>query len=1004
MTDPGFPKMMNPLSAIVFVVLQSLFCFFGSPLLAQDHPVPAAEAAGKMTVPAGFHVSLFAGEPDVVQPISFTFDDRGRVWVVECLSYPNWKLDGTGSDRVTMFEDTDGDGKFDVRHVIYDKGSNLSGIELGHGGIWLCSTPNLVFLPCDFNANKPAAGKPEIVLDGWNVKDTKHNIFNNLIWGPDGWLYGCNGIQSQSKVGRPGASAKERVEFNCGVWRYHPIKKKFEVVCHGTTNPFGLDYDEYGEFFITNCVIKHLFHVIPGAHYDRMYGQDINPYSYSLMHSIADYIHWGGGDWTTSRGNKPEHSDAGGGHAHVGALVYLGGTFPDEYRNTLLTCNLHGNRLNRDVLNRQGSGYKSERASDFLFANDPWFRGIAIKSGPDGAVYVSDWCDTGECHNYDKVDATNGRIHKVAYGAPKPWHGDLSKLSVGELIDLQGSMNDWFPRHARRILHERAEAGQRDEVIAAASRARAKSDRLTSLRIDWTLYTIGEFKRAMTALSVPENDAIGQARRAWSVRMVMAGVADGTNRELHPNSPQLSLQSPPERLAFASGVQRIRPEDRLPWALRLLEAVGPSDALDQNLPLMTWYAIEPLVGRDREETSRLLQTAQIPLVREYIARKAIAADPQYTSLVLKHAVETKDSSVTREMLDGVTAGLGGVRQATMPPDWATVGPKLLASSDAVVRDRATALAVTFGDEKAVAAMKTMLADGSAATPARSAALRVLLHRGKPDILPILEKLLGDKVLRAEAIRGIAAFDDNQTPSLLLTTYATLTDSEKGDAVQTLASRPAWALALLDAIETGAVPRRDVSAFVARQMQGLGDKRVGERLAKVWGQLLPASARRAELTAKYKALLTDDRLAQADLSNGRLMFVKNCASCHKLYDDGGDVGPGLTGSQRSNLDYLLENILDPSAVVPNDYRMSVVQLQNGRTVNGIIAQETDKSLTLKTANEAIVIPKDEIDTRTVSRLSIMPEGILEKLTETEARDLIAYLRGKQQVPLPTGVTR
>src|SRR5207248_3088078 len=163
-----------------------------------------------------------------------------------------------------------------------------------------------------------------------------------------------------------------RVEMNCGVWRYHPTRKVFEVVCQGTTNPFGLDYDQYGELFITNCVIKHLFHVIPGAHYDRMYGKDIYPYSYELMHSIADYIHW------------------------------------------------------------------------------------------DGGVYVSDWCDTGECHNFDKVDASTGRIHKVTYGTPKAWKGDVSKLSDVDLIKLQTHTNDWFARHARRVLQERGLAGKLD--------------------------------------------------------------------------------------------------------------------------------------------------------------------------------------------------------------------------------------------------------------------------------------------------------------------------------------------------------------------------------------------------------------------------------------------------------------------------------------------------------------------------------------------------------------
>jgi putative membrane-bound dehydrogenase-like protein len=982
----------------------ALLAFLGIRALSQDHPVPPAEAAGKMTVPAGFKVTLFAGEPDVVQPIAFTFDDRGRLWVVECLSYPHWTLDGTGHDRVVMFEDTNGDGHFDVRHVVYDQGSNLSGIELGHGGIWLCSTPNLVFLPCDFNADKPTpTGKPEIILDGWNVKDTKHNIFNSLIWGPDGWLYGCNGIQSQSKVGRPGTPDKDRTQINCGVWRYHPTKKKFEVVCHGTTNPFGLDYDEYGEMFITNCVIHHLFHVIPGAHYDRMYGQDINPYSYGLMHSIADYIHWAGGDWTTSRGNKPEHSDAGGGHAHVGCMVYQGDNFPDEYRNTLFTCNLHGNRLNRDLLKRQGSGYKSERAPDFLFANDPWFRGIAVKSGPDGGVFITDWCDTGECHNYDKVDLTNGRIHKVTYGTPKAWKGDLSKLSIDELAKLQTHKNDWFARHARRLLFERAEAGERTSVVNAVRGVqrgvrdgRFRDDIPTLLRCAWLTTALGEFREIDHLTEVLFRNSQVQG---WAVRLYIEAAIAGTAKHIGPDSPQLTCPTAPERLAFASAVTRIPPPERMPWALRLLSTLDFKDSTDANIPLMAWYAIEPLVGSDLGQIRALLRAAKLPLIRQYIARKATAIDPSHAGMALAWAVESDDFTVPRGMLQGIIDGLGGAREVVAPSEWAIAGPKLLASRDRQVRDRAMILAVTFGDEKAIAAMKQTVSDPSSDEIARSTALLALLRRGKPDILPILQQLVNDKDLRAEAIRGLAAFDDKQTPALLLKTYPTLSDVEKQDAVQTLASRPAWALALLDAIEAGTVPRKDVSAFVARQMQGLKDKRVGERLAKVWGTLQPASARRAELTAKYKAILTDDAMAKADQSHGRLMFQKNCASCHKLYDDGGDVGPGLTGSQRSNLDYLLENVLDPSAVVPNEYKMSVLQLQNGRTINGIITHETDKALTVRTANESIVVPKDEIETRNVSKLSLMPDGILEKLTDIEVRDLIAYLRGKEQVALP-----
>jgi len=996
------PKTLRPsdMPRTTFALFVTLAVF--TPCFAQDRPVPAAEAPKKMTLPDGFKATLFAGEPDVVQPIAFTFDDRGRAWVVECLSYPKWSLDGTGRDRVTMFEDTDGDGRHDIRHVAYDKGSNLSGIELGHGGIWLCSVPNLVFLPCDFNADKPKpTGEPEVALDGWNVKDTKHNIFNSLIWGPDGWLYGCNGIQSRSFVGRPGTAAKDRVEINGGVWRYHPIRKTFEAVAHGTTNPFGLDFDEYGEMFITNCVIKHLFHVTPGGHYDRMYGQDINPHSYALMGSVADYIHWGGGDWTTSRGNKPEHSDAGGGHAHSGAMIYLGDNFPDEYRNSIFTCNIHGNRLNRDVLKRHGSGYKAERAKDFMFANDSWFRGIAVHHGPDGGVFVSDWCDTGECHNYDKADTTNGRIHKVVFGTVNRWRGDLSKLSDVELIKLQLHKNDWFARQARRLLHERSVAKRIDPQTPAHVEAALQNARepIHRLRFAWMNHQLGDPFAGLSLVS----DANPAPVRAWGVRLWMERVADALNSgEAVPKDlidRDWTFSSPEERLALASGLRRVSVEKREPLLSRLLRVASVDDAADANLPLMTWYATEPLIGRKREVTYRLLRLAQVPLVREFIARKAVATDLAYVGMALTWAIDSRDDQVARDMLQGIIDGLGGAREVKAPLDWLTAGPKLLASSDRNVRERAMILAVTFGDESAIESMKKTAADHAADPESRKTALRTLLRRGKPDLLPILQLLTADTSMRAEAIRGLAAFDNAGTPALLLRIYPKLTESEKEDAIQTLAARPGWALALLDAVENGTVPRRDVSVFVARQIQGMKDKRAGERLAKVWGQLQPASAQRSALTTKYKGILTDDALAKADLSKGRQMYVKNCAACHKLYDEGGEVGPPLTGSQRANLDYILENALDPSAVVPREYQVSVIDLKNERRINGIVRTETAKSLTVVTANETIVVPKDEIDSRTVSKLSMMPEGIFEKMADQEVRDLVAYLRGKQQVPLP-----
>ena len=255
-----------PMTSRYATILVALTVMGAWPLpfsMAQNNaPAPLDKAASRMTVPEGFNVTLFAGEPDTRQPIALAFDARGRLWVAECESYPNWEMNGKpGHDRIVIFEDADGDGHFDTRKVFLDNGTNISGVEVGFGGVWVCSTPNFLFYPDKDGDDRPD-GPPEIVLDGWSLK-ARHNVFNGLIWGPDGWLWGCNGILSESRVGKPGTPDASRVPINCGVWRYHPTRRVFEAVAHGTTNPWGLDFDGYGEAFITNCVIPHLFHVVP---------------------------------------------------------------------------------------------------------------------------------------------------------------------------------------------------------------------------------------------------------------------------------------------------------------------------------------------------------------------------------------------------------------------------------------------------------------------------------------------------------------------------------------------------------------------------------------------------------------------------------------------------------------------------------------------------------------------------------------------------------------------
>jgi len=1008
---------------------------------AQSKPLPPGQAAATMRLPPGFKATLFAGEPDLVQPMAFTFDDRGRVWVVECLSYPTWKAPGPGvkgSDRVTIFEDTDRDGKHDKRTVFLDNGLNVSGIEVGFGGVWLTAVPYLLFVP-DANGDDKPDGPPQVVLDGWDLK-AKHNVVGNLAWGPDGWLYGCNGILSNSLVGKPGALDRERVALNCGVWRYHPVRHTFEAYAHGTTNPWGIDWDERGQMFITNCVIKHLFHVPQGAHFERMFGQDINPHSYSLMESCADHQHWAGGHWTTSRRGEGEsyaaHSDAGGGHAHSGCMIYLGDNWPAEYRGNVFTLNIHGQRLNQDILAVQGGSYIAHHGQDMAFSQDPWFRGVGVKYGPDGGVFISDWSDTGECHDYTEQDCdkSGGRIFKVVYSASQTLENallgavgakfDLSRNSSDELLALQTHTNEWQVRHARRLLQERAAAGKLDEAIVAKLKSQAvtrvepeaalderAAKTIGSLRAVQTLRAIGRLDDETLTVLVdhPDPHVAGQA--------ILASV-DGRKPPpailpiLAIKARQLGSRGPTLHVHMASALQRFPQADAWPLIRALVEGKA-----DYNETLMYWYALEPLVASDPRQAIAALPEVGNPLIRQFMTRRLVAVhegdgkpnasnawviDELLKTLVASKLPPKEADALREDVLTGLLDVYRGRRKVDPPLAWGSLKEALLVKrSIGRPSELAGALGVVYGDRDVIHRQMSVVGTRSAPLEMRVRAAELLAGRREQEFVPLLIGLLEDEAFRPHAIRALGAYDDPRIPPRLLGQYANFAPAERQDVIQTLTARPAFALALLEAIEQRAIARQDVSALVIRQLQALDDKTVSERLEKVWGQVRHASADKQTRIAQFKEHLSAETLKLADLGRGRAIFAKTCASCHKLFDEGGRVGPELTGSQRANLDYVLDNVLDPSAIVPREYRANVLRLADGRVVQGVIAEETPQIVVVQTPNETVRVPTGDIESRKESGLSMMPEGLFDRLSGEEIRDLVGYLASPQQVPLGGG---
>jgi putative membrane-bound dehydrogenase-like protein len=576
--------------------------------VAKEPSLTPEETAKAFKLPPGFKVQVVTGEPDIVQPIAYTQDDRGRLWVVTNTNYP--KCPGEPKDSIIIFEDTDGDGRADKRTVFYDRLTFSSGIAVGHGGVWVGAPPNLLFFPVKNGEDKPA-GEPQVLLDGWGNEDT-HETLNDFMWGPDGWLYGTHGVFTLSNVGKPGAPKNERTVINAAVWRYHPVKKIFERWAEGGSNQWGLDWNDHGEAFFAACVIPHMWHAFQGARYARQGGQHADANTYDDIKTIA----WG-------RYEKA---------AYCGMMVYLGDLFPKEWRDTLFFHDIHMNKQRNERTVRAGSGYRTERNGDFIDSGDKWFRGLSPQYGPDGSVFINDWYDKVPCHQQREfTDRTNGRIYKVTTDSVKPVQVDLSKASEAELVQYQLHANDWYVRHARRILQER---GLKPEGTAALEKILFENaDDTRQLRALWALHCGGTLTDA-TALRALKAES--EWVRGWAVTLMcelMQGEATLiTVSSANPPIPPAFLgelarmakddKSPHVRLRIASAAQRIPVQWR--WPVLTALASHAEDAGDQNLPLMLWYAAEPAVAADTAKAAELLASCQIPKVQEFITRRMAA--------------------------------------------------------------------------------------------------------------------------------------------------------------------------------------------------------------------------------------------------------------------------------------------------------------------------------------------------------------------------------------------
>ena len=967
-------------------------------LVDDDYPhagLAAEEAALAMTMPKGFTAIVGAAEPDVQQPIAMAIDDRGRVWIAEAYEYPIRAKGDTGRDRVLIFEDTNGDGQLDSRKVFAEGLNLVSGLEVGFGGVWVGAAPYLLFIP-DRNGDDVPDAEPQRLLDGWGYQDT-HETLNAFIWGPDGWLYGCHGVFTHSRVGKPGTPDEERIPLNAAIWRYHPVRHEFDVFCHGTSNPWGVDFNDHGQAFATACVIPHLYHMIQGARYQRQGGQHFNPHTYRDITTIADHLHYLG---ATPHGGNSKSDAAGGGHAHAGAMIYLGSVWPEQYRDQLFMNNIHGQRLNMDVLRPQGSGYTGSHGPDFLLTADKASQILNLRYGPDGQAWMIDWYDMQACHRRESSvhDRSNGRIYKIAYGELAHVEVDLQKLGDRELAELVLHDNDWYVRHSRRILQERSasRAINPDATEHLVEIATSHEDDTRRLRAAWGLHVTGDLDEAVMARLLVDPSAFV---RGWTIQLAMEQQEGDLSTPLLEQFTEMANQddSPVVRLYLASALQRMPHGQR--WSILDGLTSHAADASDHNLSLMYWYAAEPLADEDQERALAFGLSAgqQIPVLRDFMLRRIGSSDAAKSLGVLVAGLDkAKEAGLQLTYLKAIRTALRGRRQVAAPNGWKEVYTDIARSENADVRLQATALGVTFGDQAAMSALRELIATESAGVDARGKALESLLAAKDAQLVPTLHKLISEPAMRQAALRGLAQYDDPKTANVLLAAYPGLSPSQRRSALGTLCSRVPYGIALLNAIDNKKVPGTDLTADLVRQLQYLKNETIEQQLRSVWGSVRDTSADKAKLIATYKTMLAMP--GKGDLNMGRAVFAKTCQNCHTLYGVGKNVGPDLTGSNRSNLDYLLSNIVDPSAVMAKEYRSTVIVTTDGRVVTGLVQDENNIALTVQTADAIVIVPKVEIDERELSAKSMMPDNQLQQFSKHQIRSLIAYVTAKQQVPM------
>ncbi len=944
---------------------------------AQDKPPGPAlspkDAIAKMTVPEGFTVELVASEPDIVNPVAMTFDEKGRAWITESFEYPR-REPGPGRDRVKGAEDTDGDGKAD-KFTVFAEGLNIpSGIAVGHGGVWVANSPDILFLQDTDGDGK--ADKSEVVVTGFGREDT-HELPNSLTWGPDGWLYGWNGVFNPAHIEYRGKTH----DFTCAIFRIHPKTREFEVWCEGTSNPWGIAFNRDGDAFASACVIDHFWHLTESGYYHRQ-GGPYPPFTWKLE-SIVDY----------------KHQKA----AYCGITYFDSDTYPEAYRGKFLMGNIHGNCINVDTVEKAGASYKATKQEDFLSANDAWFMPVVQKTGPDGSLYILDWYDRYHCYqdaNRDPagVDRLKGRLYRVRYkDTPRRANFDLSKKTDDELIELLGSGNGYDRDIAQRLLAERGASVQEKLAKVATD---AGVPRPKRMHATWALISAGPVDLVTHRALLNDSDPTIRAfavRAAGNMKTVDPAVS-GTVKKLAGDP------DPAVRLQVAIAAKKIDGMDPMPVLVEVLAKAGD----DRVTSPVVWQNLQPMLQTGSlaflEASANHAGSDSLPRVYPRVIDRLLGSktpNVRAVALMVGRLIERadRDPGSARAMLislaEKVQNGEIGGRtsealKAAIAPSFK--GVKLGDATDPVGIDAAILLAA-WSDADGQEAAKRVLNARDRHADERLRALASLVASRDDSIHREAARHLADPASGSPEFRGkilavLGKLDHPEVARSVLQAYEKMEPELKPKAIELLTQRAPWSLALMEAVAAKAIAKDAININQVRKLLASKDADLSKRARETFGIVREGrNPERDQVIARMRGIAR----SSGNPFEGIKAFNKVCGQCHKIYGEGQEVGPDITLNGRNDFEQLLSNVFDPSLVIGTAYQATTVATTDGRVLTGLLAEDSPQRIVLKVqGGKSEIIPRAEVEEVKVGTLSLMPEDIEKQLTEKEWADLFSFL--------------